>query len=149
MITIRPGTPTDIETIAGFQIAMALETENLQLDEPTVLAGVRNVFHKPELGKYFVAEKNKEVVASLLITYEWSDWRNGTFYWIQSVYVKPEHRGRGVFKVMYLHIKEMVLTDDKVFGIRLYVDKSNHRARQVYEKLQMNGDHYDLYEWMK
>ncbi len=149
MITVRPATPADIETIAGFQIAMARETEHLQLEESTVLAGVRQVFHNPELGKYFVARKDTEVVASLLITYEWSDWRNGTVYWIQSVYVKPEHRGGGVFKTMYKHIEEIVLADDKVRGIRLYVDKSNRRARQVYEKLHMNGEHYDLYEWMK
>ncbi len=149
MITVRPADPLDFETIAVFQMAMARETENLQLDKTTVVAGVKRVFAKPALGKYFVAEMDGEVVASLLITYEWSDWRNATVYWIQSVYVKPQVRRQGVFKTMYLHIKAMVEADDTVTGIRLYVDKTNMRARRVYEKLQMNGDHYALYEWMK
>ena len=149
MISIRPADSLDFETIAEFQMAMALETENLQLDKPTVVAGVKKVFTKPELGKYFVAEHKGTVVASLLITYEWSDWRNGIVYWIQSVYVIPDYRNQGIFKTMYLYIKEMVLANDRVIGIRLYVDKTNTRARKIYEKLQMNGDHYALYEWLK
>lgn len=149
MIIVRPAEPLDFEVIATFQIAMARETEQIQLYKPIVTAGVKRVFAKPELGKYFVAEKDEKVVASLLITYEWSDWRNGTVWWIQSVYVEPSCRQQGVFTTIYRHIKQMVLADDRIMGIRLYVDKSNLRARKIYEKLEMNGDHYALYEWMK
>ena len=149
MINVRAASPLDFELIASFQMAMAWETEHLRLNKKTVVAGVKAVFANASVGKYFVAVQEEAVVASLLITYEWSDWRNGTVYWIQSVYVKPEFRNQGVFKTLYQHIKEIVLKDDRVMGIRLYVDKNNLRARQVYERLQMNGDHYAFYEWMK
>ncbi len=149
MITIRQANPADSKIIADFQILMALETEQLKLHRRTVVAGVKQVFARPEHGCYFVAENQGSIIASLLITYEWSDWRNGTIYWIQSVFVKPEFRNRGVFKTMYQHIKALVLSDNRVMGIRLYVDKFNTTARTIYEKIQMNGDHYALYEWMK
>ncbi len=149
MITVREAFLSDADRIAGFQVAMAAETEQLQLDSPTVEKGVREVFDRPALGRYFVAEKEGAVVASLLITYEWSDWRNTMIWWIQSVYVVPEMRQQGVFKEMYRHIREQVVRDDRVSGIRLYVDKSNERARKVYQRIGMNGDHYALYEWMK
>ena len=84
-----------------------------------------------------------------MITYEWSDWRNGNVYWIQSVYVLPEYRGKGVFKEMYLHIKLSVKETPGLSGIRLYVDKHNHRAQKVYNKIGMDGSHYQLFEWMK
>lgn len=148
-MTIRQATPPDFEIIADFQMKMAWETEQLKLHSSTVVAGVKQVFAKPEYGCYFVAEHQGKIMASLLITYEWSDWRNGTVYWIQSVFVKPEFRNRGVFKTMYQYIKALVLSDDHVMGIRLYVNKFNTTARKVYEKMQMNGDHYALYEWMK
>ena len=149
MITVREALPSDAGRIAAFQVAMAAETEQLKLASPTVEKGVREVFDRPALGKYFVAEREGAVVASLLITYEWSDWRNAMVWWIQSVYVVPEMRQKGVFKKMYHHIREQVLSDDRVTGIRLYVDKSNERARKVYQRIEMDGDHYALYEWMK
>ena len=148
-ITVREATLAEHAVIAGFQVAMAAETEDLALDRAVVERGVREVFRRPELGKYYVAVKDDRLVASLLITYEWSDWRNALVYWIQSVYVLPQERGRGVFRAMYGHIRDLVLTDEAVSGIRLYVDKNNRTAREVYRRLQMDGDHYALYEWMK
>ena len=149
MIMVREAQSSEYKYIADFQVAMAAETENLQLDGPTVEKGVREVFVNPALGQYFVAEAEGRVMASLLITYEWSDWRNAMVWWIQSVYVVPEMRQKGVFKEMYRHIRERVLKDDRASGIRLYVDKSNDRAREVYRRIGMDGDHYALYEWMK
>jgi ribosomal protein S18 acetylase RimI-like enzyme len=136
-------------TIAGFQVAMAAETEGLHLDGAVVEKGVQAVFERPELGKYFVALEEDRVVASLLITYEWSDWRSTMIWWIQSVYVRPDLRRRGIFRTMFRHIRDLVMADDSVSGLRLYVDKSNERAREVYRRLGMDGDHYALYEWMK
>jgi len=149
MITVREARTQEYAVIAGFQMAMAAETEALQLDRDVVEQGVREVFRRPALGRYFVADDGGHVVASLLITYEWSDWRAATVWWIQSVYVLPEERRKGVFSAMYRHIRELVMADDTVSGIRLYVDKSNERARAVYRRLQMDGEHYALYEWMK
>lgn len=149
MISVRHATPLDFETIAGFQVRMARETENISLDPETVTRGVKRVFAKPDLGKYYVAEVNDKVIASLLTTYEWSDWRNGTVLWIQSVFVEPAYRNKGVFRMMYEKVQQVVLENETFLGIRLYVDKSNHPAQKVYNKLGMNGDHYLLFEWMK
>jgi ribosomal protein S18 acetylase RimI-like enzyme len=142
-------TKQHIETIAEFQIAMALETENFELNKETITKGVTAVFNRSELGKYFIIESNGEPIASLLITFEWSDWRNAMVWWIQSVYVIQEHRRKGVFQLMYDHIKTLVEQDDNIGGIRLYVDKTNIKAQKTYDKVGMNGDHYQLYEWMK
>ncbi len=149
MIIVKEATPANAEEIAGFQLAMARETENLKLNREVVKSGVDAVFKDNAKGRYFVALNEDKVIASLMITYEWSDWRNGNVYWIQSVYVLPEYRGKGVFKKMYLHIKDLVLKDPSLTGVRLYVDKTNHRAQKVYEKIGMNGSHYQLFEWMK
>jgi len=138
-----------MESIAGFQIRMALETENLALDRDTVIKGVEAVLGDPSKGRYFVAEDAGQVVASLLITYEWSDWRNGNVWWLQSLYVVPEWRRKGVFKEMFRVITQKVCSDDGVKGIRLYVDKANTVAQETYRSLGMNGDHYLMYEWMK
>lgn len=149
-IKIRPGLLFDIDTIADFQVKMAFETENgLQLDPPTVNKGVAAVIDDPSKGKYWLAEVDGNVVGCLLTVPEWSDWRNGTVLWIHSVYVVPEFRKNGVYKALYSHLKEMVLTSNEYRGLRLYVDKTNKRAQEVYEKLGMNGEHYHLYEWMK
>lgn len=135
--------------IADFQQKMAWETEEFKLDEETVLKGVSAVFENPELGRYFVVKSEDKIVASLLITYEWSDWRNAKVWWIQSVYVLPEHRRKGVFKMMYSHIRSIVQKDEKIGGVRLYVDKTNKNAQKTYENVGMNGEHYQLFEWMK
>ena len=128
---------------------MALETEELALDSETCLRGVNSVFADETLGRYFVVEEESRVVGSLMITHEWSDWRCGTVWWIQSVYVEPSSRGKGVYRLMYEEVKSIVESDSSLRGIRLYVDRRNSAAQRVYERLGMNGDHYKLYEWMK
>ena len=147
--TYRKAIPTDAPQITNFQLLMAKETEDLELDLDICTQGVKAVFADPSKGEYFVAELNGKVVASLMITYEWSDWRNGVVWWIQSVYVDSSDRGHGVFKGLYNHVKEIVLSDKNIRGIRLYVDKTNINAQEVYNKLGMNGQHYSLFEWMK
>ena len=148
-ITIRLANQTDAATLADFQIRMAKETENLALDPPTVTAGVKAVFDAPQLGQYWIAQSRDEVVGCTMITYEWSDWRNGMIWWIQSVYVRPEFRKSGVFRAIYTHLRELVLNDPHVRGLRLYVDKTNIPAERTYKALGMNGDHYTTFEWMK
>jgi ribosomal protein S18 acetylase RimI-like enzyme len=146
---IRNASPADIETIAQFQVEMALETENLKLDLTVLRKGVKAVIDDESKGSYYACEVNGQIVASLLITYEWSDWRNALVYWLQSVYVVKEYRRQGIFNQMYEFIKSLVINDPGVAGIRLYVDKSNTRALNVYEKSGMNGNHYVTFEWMK
>jgi GNAT superfamily N-acetyltransferase len=137
----------DAPTIVEFQETMARETEEVELDREVVRRGVKAVFDDPSRGRYFVADAGGRVVASLLITYEWSDWRNGVVWWIQSVYVEPEFRGRGVYAGLYAYVKESA--DASVRGIRLYVDRRNTRAQEVYRRLGMDGEHYLVFEWMK
>lgn len=149
MVQIRIASEENREIIADFQVKMADETEGLVLEKETLNEGVMHVLRDPEKGKYFIAEEADKVVASLLVTFEWSDWRNKWVLWIQSVYVLPEYRKQGVFKNMYAHIKKWATDDREVAGIRLYVDKTNRRAIDVYRKLGMDGEHYRLFEWMK
>jgi ribosomal protein S18 acetylase RimI-like enzyme len=148
-IKIRPGLLFDINVIAEYQVKMAWETEQLKLDPPTVELGVSAVFDDPSKGKYWLAEINGEVVGCLLTVPEWSDWRNGTVLWIHSVYIKPEFRKHGVFRKLYTHLRNMVEGSKELRGLRLYVEKANHNAQKVYESLQMSGEHYHLYEWLK
>lgn len=146
---IREATTGDIIKIVDFQLNMAFETENITLNRDIVSKGVAAVFADKSLGRYYVAEADDQVVASLLITYEWSDWRNTLILWIQSVYVSSDFRRKGVFSNMYSHIKQIVETSAKYCGIRLYVDMSNLIAQEVYNKLGMNGNHYKTFEWFK
>lgn len=146
---IRQATETDAPAIVEFQLAMAWETESLRLDEPTVVKGVAAVFADSSKGTYYVAETDGKVVGSLLTTFEWSDWRNGTVLWIQSVYVRPEYRKRSIFSKLYKHIQKMVVESSNLRGIRLYADKTNTPAHGVYEHLGMTAEHYQMYEWMK
>ena len=146
---IRQAKESDSASIVAFQLAMAMETENLQLDEPTVIKGVAAVFEDPAKGVYYVAETEGKVVGSLLTTFEWSDWRNGTVLWIQSVYVRPEYRKRSIFSKLYKHIQEKVNGNTDLRGIRLYADKTNILAHGVYEHLGMTAEHYQMFEWMK
>lgn len=148
MIIVRTAIPDDALYIIDFQLKMASETENLALDFHTVTDGVHAVFKDASKGCYYVAEEDNQVVGSLMITYEWSDWRCGTVLWIQSVYIKPEYRGKGIYKAMYTHIQGLVTPQSGYRGIRLYVDKTNRAAQRVYERLGMNGEHYQVYEWM-
>jgi len=146
---VREAVKADAWTIAGFQLAMASETEQLMLDPEVVEKGVAAVFEDPGKGRYYVTELNGEVIGSLMTTYEWSDWRNGTVLWIQSVYVLPQYRRKGVYRKMYSFLQEMVQADPHLRGIRLYVDKSNTRAQSTYWELGMNAEHYQTFEWMK
>jgi len=149
MVQIRTAKRFDSQQIKDFQIKMALETENLVLDESIVEKGVLAVFEDESKGTYYVAEIDGIVVGSLLTTYEWSDWRNGRVLWIQSVFVMPEHRGKGIYSMLYDHIKNLVKSKKLDFrGIRLYVDKTNQNAQKVYEKLGMENHHYEMFEWM-
>jgi GNAT superfamily N-acetyltransferase len=148
-IRIREATVTDVRPIVEFQQAMARETESVELDLPVVSRGVQAVFDDSARGRYFVAEAEGQVIASLLITYEWSDWRDGNVWWIQSVYVRPEHRRRGVYGRMYDEVRAAATRDAGVRGIRLYVDRRNTSAQDVYRRCGMNGDHYLVFEWMK
>jgi GNAT superfamily N-acetyltransferase len=145
----REATVDDAGAIVEFQLAMARETEELELDRAILSSGVAAVFADAARGRYFVAEEEGRVIASLMITYEWSDWRAGMVWWIQSVYVVPELRRRGVYAGLYNHVKTFVDADVAIRGIRLYVDERNKAAQEVYARLGMNGEHYRVFEWMK
>ncbi|MGH8865613.1 MAG: GNAT family N-acetyltransferase [Burkholderiales bacterium] len=143
---IRDATLADLEFIAGANLALAQETEGQALDPALLLPGVRAVFEEPGRGHYYLAEIDGRPVGQLMTTYEWSDWRNGVFLWIQSVYVLPEYRGSGALKALYGHLLELARAESHICGIRLYVDRSNARALQVYERLGMHRSNYDVME---
>jgi len=148
-VLFREATPADVPAIIDFQLAMARETENLELDRGILTRGVNALFTDPSLGRYYIAEQDGKAIGSLMITYEWSDWRSGMVWWIQSVYVVPEYRRRGVYAGLYAHVKAFVEPDPSIRGIRLYVDNRNSSAQQVYARLGMEGEHYRVFEWMK
>lgn len=149
VVSIRKSTAKDIDIIAGFQQRLALETENFNLDLSTVKKGMQAMLDDPSKGTYFIAEINGEIAGCHSITYEWSDWRNGMVWWLQSVYVVEKHRKNGVFKAMFDNLKNLIAADPALAGLRLYVDKSNDRAKKVYEAMGMNGEHYSVFELMK
>jgi GNAT superfamily N-acetyltransferase len=148
MILIRKAIPSDTPSIIDFQLKMARETENITLVHEIVTRGVDAVFHDQSRGQYYVAESDGRVVASLLITCEWSDWRNCNVWWFQSVFVVPEFRRQGIFRKMYNYIRQLAEEQD-IAGLRLYVDTGNSRAQKTYEALGMNSEHYAFYEWMR
>lgn len=148
-IIVRRAEKAESCIIMNFQLMMALETEKIKLDPFVTLKGVEAVFDDPSKGFYLLATIGDDVVGSLMITYEWSDWRNRTIYWIQSVFVKPEFRKLGVYSQMYEFLKESIQYETAVGGIRLYVDRSNTGAQAVYARMGMNGEHYQVFEWMK
>jgi len=136
-LTIRRATPADAETIVDFNLRMAAETEDKQLDPKVLLMGVAAALADPHKAAYFVAEEDHAIVGQLSITLEWSDWRNGWLWWFQSVYVRPEFRRRRVFKALYEHVYQAASADPSVIGLRLYVEKENHKAQQTYISLGM------------
>ena len=142
---IRKAFFSDAQIIAAFNAAMALESEGRRLEPGILLPGVTAVIENEKNGFYLLAELEGEVVGQLLITYEWSDWRNGMFWWIQSVYVKPEERGRGVFGRLYRHA-EKEAQKSGACGLRLYVEKDNAGAQKIYSNLGMSETAYRLYE---
>jgi ribosomal protein S18 acetylase RimI-like enzyme len=152
---IREAQKKDLDVIVSFQKAMAWETEQYALPTTTVTAGVEKIL-KGEIdqGTYWVIEKClseqlKQVVACTLILPEWSDWRHGWVWWIHSVYVDPSQRGKGLFSSLYSHLKALVEQREDLKGLRLYVDKTNLQAQKVYQQLGMNGEHYQVFEWLK
>ncbi|HHG84186.1 MAG TPA: GNAT family N-acetyltransferase [Bacteroidetes bacterium] len=137
---------SDLTALADHNQAMALETENRELSRPVIEAGLKAVLSDPQKGFYLVAtHEDGRVAGNLMITFEWSDWRNAPMWWFQSVYIRPTDRGVGLFKKMYLHILEMARSKG-VKEVRLYVDKTNEHAQRVYESLGMKQSHYFMYE---
>jgi ribosomal protein S18 acetylase RimI-like enzyme len=146
---IRLARRGDAAPLIAFNSAMALETEAKELFPAVIGAGVRHLLAHPNSGFYLVAEEKKEVVGALMITKEWSDWRNGDFWWIQSVYVRADYRGRGVYKALYRHVQRLAARRPRVVGFRLYVDHDNRRARAVYRALGMQETRYRVLEELK
>ena len=149
MISIREADSNDAPVIAEFQQMMARETENLELKKEKVISGVTAVMADRTKGFYIVSEDAGRLVASMLLTPEWSDWRNGFVLWIQSLYVIPELRKKGVFRNMYDFVKGIVMGSEKYVGIKLYVDQHNIKAQKAYSKVGMDASHYRLFEWNK
>ena len=146
-IAIRNATSGDMDAIVSFQLKMALESEGKQLEVDLLRKGVASVFESGgEKGFYLIADVDRKPVGSLLVTFEWSDWRNATFWWIQSVYVDSSKRRTGVYRAMHEHVYKIALASDDVCGIRLYVDRENRVAQQTYTSLGMAFSHYDLRE---
>ena len=144
---IRTANEKDADALVDFNQAMAMETEGKALERETLTKGVNAVFRDPARGFYVVAEQDGQIAGGLMVTYEWSDWRNGWFWWIQSVYVRPEARGTGVYSRLYAFVQEKAENDPEgVCGFRLYVEKENERAMKVYEKLGMSECDYKMYE---
>jgi GNAT superfamily N-acetyltransferase len=143
---IRDATQADLAFIVGANAALAAESEDQTLDPALLLPGVQAVLDDPALGRYYLAEIGDQVVGQLMTTFEWSDWRNGVFLWIQSVYVLPAHRGAGVFRALYQHLAELASQDERICGIRLYVDRYNQRAQEVYTRLGMHLSNYQVME---
>ncbi|WP_455244001.1 GNAT family N-acetyltransferase [Petrachloros mirabilis] len=149
-IVVRVAGEADVEEIVAFSAAMALETEGRQLDVTTLRAGTLSLLATPEHGFFMVAEalraKSRQLVGQTMITYEWSDWRNGMFWWVQSVYVHPDWRRQGVYRRMYETILTRAKSRPGVCGIRLYVEQENHKAQTVYQRVGLAPSAYIVYE---
>ena len=148
-LKIRRATVRDAAVLVEFNRAMALETERKDLWPRVIGAGVRALLRRPDSGFYSVAELDSKVIGALMVTKEWSDWRNGDFWWIQSVYVRPEHRRRGVYRRMYAYLNKLAARDRAVVGFRLYVEQNNRRAQSTYRASGMERTHYLVYEHLK
>ena len=143
---IRLATPLDLDPLVEFNQAMALETEGKHLDPKILRAGVLAVFESSDKGFYVVSKVGDEIVGGLLVTHEWSDWRNGWFWWVQSVYIRSDFRGRSIYSRMYEFVKDLADEKGGVCGFRLYVEKANSHAQKVYEKLGMLETYYLMFE---
>ena len=146
LTTVRPATLGDLAVLAEFNAALARETEAKELDPTTLQRGVAALLGDASKGRYFVAERERHVVGALCITHEWSDWRNAVFWWIQSVYVRPENRRQGVYTALYRDVEMRARESADVCGLRLYVDHGNARAQAVYAALGMHESHYRFFE---
>jgi GNAT superfamily N-acetyltransferase len=145
-MNIRVAATNDADALIEFNQAMALETEGKHLDADVLGVGVRAVFDDPQKGFYVVAEEDGRIIGALMVTYEWSDWRNGWFWWIQSVYIRPEARGRKIYSQLYQFVKDRAREAGGVCGFRLYVENENSHAQRVYENVGMEASHYLMYE---
>jgi ribosomal protein S18 acetylase RimI-like enzyme len=146
-LAIREASLDDAQRIVLFNQAMARETEGRELDRKTLAKGVESLLKDPARGRYFVAVKDDEVVGQVMITTEWSDWRNGLVWWLQSVYVSKRHRREGVYRLLHQHVRETALSE-KVLGIRLYVERDNVAAQATYASLGMAPSQYLMFEEM-
>ena len=147
-ISIRLAQREDAHDLVEFNQAMALETEGKRLETNILTNGVKAVFYDEKKGFYVVAVEENKIIGGLMITFEWSDWRNSWFWWIQSVYILPEGRGKKIYSRLYDFVKEKARESGDVCGIRLYVEKENEHARKVYEKVGMKQSYYLMYEEM-
>lgn len=145
-ITIRDATAEDKDTIANFNSRMAVETEGRSLNEGIIGPGVARLIDDMSKGRYWVAQQGGQIIGQIMVTYEWSDWRNGTLWWIQSVYVHPDYRRRGVFSALYRHVESLAKVEPDVAGLRLYVENANKRAQRTYESLGMVDPGYRVME---
>ncbi|MGE0623050.1 MAG: N-acetyltransferase family protein [Pseudomonadales bacterium] len=145
-ILIRDARADDVDVLVTFQRAMAAETEDKGLDPARLRRGVQHLIGHPAEGFYLVAERNGAAVGSLMVTYEWSDWRNGRFWWIQSVYVSADARRQGVYSALHAAVRARAKGDPESCGIRLYVEQDNTVAQQTYRALGMVQTHYRLFE---
>jgi len=145
-VKVRFATLDDLDTLVRFNAAIAQETEGRRLDPERLRQGTRAVLESSERGYYLVAERDAAVVGQLFVTYEWSDWRNGMFWWIQSVYVEPSVRGRGVYRALHEHVLRDARARGDVCGLRLYVEKENEAAQEAYTRLGMTMTPYRVYE---
>ena len=143
---IRIAAPEDVDSLVEFNQAMALETEGKQLAGDILRSGVKAVFGDKSKGFYVVAEDSGRIGGGLMVTFEWSDWRDKWFWWIQSVYIRPEIRGQKVYSKLYDFVKEKAAKNGNVCGFRLYVETDNSHAQRVYERVGMEASHYLMYE---
>ena len=143
---IRRATAQDADELAKFNISMARESEGVDLKPEVIGAGVRAMIDNPQMGFYLVVELDNGIQASLMVTTEWSDWRNGCFWWIQSVYVRPAYRRQGLYRELYARVKEFAEQEPAVCGYRLYVEQENHTAQSTYQALGMHETAYRIYE---
>jgi len=144
-LRIRAAAADDIDVLVEFNAAMAQETEGKTLDRSVLRAGVAAVLNEPRRGFYLVAEDGGNAVGCLMITYEWSDWRNGDWWWLQSVYVRADYRRRGVFRALHAEIARRARATAGVVGLRLYVERDNAHAQRTYASLDMHETHYQLW----
>ncbi|WP_417761411.1 GNAT family N-acetyltransferase [Shewanella sp.] len=143
---IRKGRQQDLADIVAFNQAMAFETEGLELDAATLERGVQTLLEQPTRGFYLVAEQHGEIAASLMVTFEWSDWRAKDYYWIQSVYVKPAFRRQGLYRALYQQVKQLAADNGSAASFRLYVEHDNLVAQSTYQALGMEQSHYLMFE---
>lgn len=143
---VREATPADRDFLVDCARAMALETEHKELAVATLRAGVAALLADPTRGRVFIADADGAPAATLMLTYEWSDWRNGFFWWIQSVYVVPAERRRGLYRVLHEHVRDLAARSDGVFGLRLYVERDNVNAQATYRRMGMAETPYRIYE---